>query len=695
MSDIQLMLFPQENTNSGKPSYSERHAELIKQIEDHNYRYYVLAEPIISDAEYDTLMQELQLLEREHPELASPNSPTQRVGGTPSQGFETVRHNVPMLSIDNTYNDGEVRSFDERVRKALNGEEPQYVVELKIDGVSVSVRYEKGILIRAATRGDGTTGDDITANVRTIRACPLRLYPQSQRAEKLLQRILEVRGEVFMTRDELNRINEEREREGQEPFRNPRNTTAGTLKLLDPKEVAKRHLSVYFYDIAEGVEEVSTHREVLAILQQLRLPVNPHFTFCSFIEEAIKTCHEWQEKRHSLEYEIDGMVIKVDSLRHRRQLGATSKAPRWAIAYKFPAEIARTRITNIVVQLGKSGALTPVAVLDPVMLAGTVVKRASLHNFDEVARKDFRIGDLVEVQKAGEIIPQVLRVIVEARPEGTHPFPLPETCPDCGSQVHKDAEGVFYRCLNIACPAQVKERLAHYASRTSMDIKGAGPALIEQLVEKGLAKTPADLYRLNEETLVTLERMGKKSATNLLTAIEASKSRTLDRLILGLGIRHVGNRTARLLAERFKTLDALMAASKEDLMQIEDIGEIVATSILDYFSVDENRTLIEALRSVGVSFGTERKSPTTLQSVFTGKTVVVTGTLKYGSREQVHEKIRALGGQVSSSISKKTDFLVVGENAGSKLTKAVSLGIPILDEDTFVKLVEAAHQEVS
>lgn len=680
-----------KNIGADESGARARHEALCREIESHNYKYYVQAEPAISDMEFDALLSELQQLEADFPELVAPDSPTQRVGGAPSQGFKTVQHSVPMLSIDNTYNEAELRAFDARVHRGLGGQAPAYVVELKIDGVSVSLRYENGILVRAATRGDGVNGDDISANARTIRECPLRLQrAQPGKPQDDLFKApdaVEVRGEVYMTTPELARINEEREFAGLEPFRNPRNTTAGTLKLLDPKQVARRRLRAFFYDVVEGAGALSTHQAILEYLAQIGLPVNPNRAFCRNIDEVWAFCNTWQDKRHELDYEIDGIVIKVDNLEQRRRLGATAKAPRWVIAYKYPAETARTRLLEILVQVGKSGALTPVAVLEPTHLAGTTVKRATLHNFEELTRKDLRIGDLVEVQKAGEIIPQVLRPILDYRPRDARVFTPPNLCPACESQVHKDPEGVFYRCLNVACPAQVKEKLGHFSSRAAMDIDGLGPALIEQLVERKLAGNPADLYRLTLEDLTGLDRMGVKSAKNLLKAIDESRSRPLSRILLGLGIRHVGARTAQALANRFESLDALMNAGQNELMQLADVGEIVAASIKDYFELKENRRLIEALRDAGLLFETARKTAGPDESLLVGKTFVVTGTLKSGSREDIHALIESLGGKISGSVSAKTDFLVAGESAGSKLDKAQSLGVTVLDEKAFLKMI--------
>lgn len=668
----------------------KRCVELRALIEHHNRLYYGEARTEISDLEFDAMMRELLELEALYPELSAPDSPTQRVGGAPSGDFETVDHRVPMLSIDNTYNEGELREFDARVRRGLGGESPVYVVELKIDGVSISLRYENGALARAVTRGDGTRGDDITRNVRTIAAIPQKLKGSPPSA-------FEVRGEIYMRNAELERLNALRLEAGEEPYRNPRNTTAGTLKLKDPKQVAARRLDAFLYDIVpeEGLEIVS-HIETLRHLTEWGFPVNPHHLRCETIDEVLAFCEEWRTKRHSLDYETDGMVVKVDSAEQRLRLGKTTKAPRWVIAYKFPAEVARTRLLGITVQVGKSGALTPVAELDPVPLAGTIVKRATLHNFEELARKDLRVGDLVEVQKAGEIIPQVLGTVLEERPPEAAPFPLPESCPVCHTEVHKDPDGVYYRCLNLGCPAQVRERLEHFAQRKAMDIDGLGPALITQLVEKGLVKTPADLYDLDVETLSGLERMAEKSADNLVRAIAASKARPLSRLLFGLGIRHVGARMAEVLAQHFGSLEALEKADWTEIVEasskkakeeykkkvIAEVGPEIAASVRDFLDTPENIALLERLRAAGLNLE-EEKAVSGAAQPFEGKTFVVTGMLEKYSRDEIHERIKTLGGRAASSVSKNTDYLVAGGNAGSKLDKARQLGISILSETEF------------
>ncbi len=650
---------------------------LRDQIDHHNRLYYLEATPEISDHEFDALLKELEALESQYPALATPDSPTQRVGGAPLEGFETVAHEVPMLSIDNTYNEMELRAFDERVRKGLGGDQPKYVAELKIDGVAISLRYEAGVLVRAATRGDGERGDDVTSNIKTIRAVPLRLKGKPPA-------LLEVRGEVYMRRQELERLNALREAAGEPPLANPRNTTAGTLKLLDPKSVAQRKLDIVFYDVASRDGDLfNSHWETLARLREFALPTSKHSKQCSDIDDVLRVVDEWQDKRHSLDFEIDGLVIKVDSAAHRRKLGATSKSPRWVIAYKYPAQVARTKLLNITVQVGKTGTLTPVAEMEPVPLAGTVVKRATLHNFEELARKDVRVGDTVEIQKAGEIIPQVLRYIPEERPKGAKAFAPPSKCPECGGEVHKDAEGVYLRCLNLSCPAQVKERLRHFASRLAMDIEGMGPAVIEQLVDKKLVKGPADLYALTQDQLEQLDRMGKKSAANLVDAIASSKSRPLSRLLNGLGIRHVGEHTGEVLAQHYGSMERLMDAPASELTDIHEIGDVVAASVHDFFQTHENRALIAKLRAFGLKMSEDTRGGNDGPRPFEGKTFVVTGTLQKYSRDAIHERIKALGGKASSSISAATDFLVAGEKAGSKLNKAQQLGVMVLTEDEF------------
>lgn len=670
------------NTDIPKAS-SKRAEELREAIDHHNRRYYDDAAPTVSDLEFDALLRELQELEERHPGLVTPDSPTQRVGGAPTEGFERATHSHPMLSIDNTYNAEELRKFDERVRKGLREDDaPAYVVELKLDGVAMSLHYAKGELDRAVTRGDGVQGDVVTANVRAaVTTLPKQLKGNAPSS-------LAIRGEVFMRHGELQRINEEREKNGDPPLANPRNTTAGTLKLLKPGLIAERRLDIVLYDMV-GAEEgqLESHTGVLKALSGFGLPVNPHYRRCETIDEVIEVCEEWSEKRNELDYEIDGMVVKVDSITQRERLGKTSKSVRWAIAYKFPAQVAQTTIKNIAIQVGKSGALTPVAEMEPVALAGTTVKRASLYNFDDLARKDIRVGDTVEIQKAGEIIPQVLRFIPEARQEGAEVFLAPTECPVCKNEVHRDPGGVFLRCLNLACPAQVKERLAHFASRKAMDIEGLGPAVIEQLVDREIVRGPSDLYgALTAENLADLERMGDKSAANLLAGIETSKERPLHRLLNGLGIRHVGSHNAEVLAGHYGNVEDLMAAPVEELKEIHDIGEIVAESVRDFFDTPRNRVLIQELKHHGLTLRAQESAG---EGAFNGKTFVVTGKLHNYNRDGIHAEIKRLGGRPTSSVSAKTDYLVAGEDAGSKRTKAEKLGVTILTEAEFDALAKA------
>lgn len=656
------------------------HARLCDEIARHDRLYYVEAAPVVSDAEYDRLYKALEALEAAHPELVTADSPTQRVGGAPAEGFATVEHAVPMLSIDNTYNDGELRAFHERVKKGLGGEEPAYVVELKIDGVSISLRYESGVFVRGATRGDGREGDDVTANVRTIRAVPIRL-------DGAVPAVIEVRGEIYMRGDTLERLNALREAEGEAPLANPRNTTAGTLKLLDPKEVVKRKLELFVYGVASTDElPFATHWETLDALKAWGFPVNAHRERCTSIDAVLAFAETWREKRFTLPYETDGLVIKVDDYAHRERLGFTAKAPRWAIAYKYPAEVARTTLKAITVQVGKSGALTPVAEVEPVKLAGTTVKRASLYNFEDLERKDLRIGDTIEIQKAGEIIPQVLRHVPDLRPAAAEPFPIPSHCPVCGSEAVRDPEGVFLRCVNLSCPAQLKGRLRHFAGRSAMDIEGMGEAVIEQLVDKELVKDPADIYDIAAETFESLDRMGKKSSDNLVAAIEASKEKPLSRLLNGLGIRHVGGRTAEVLAQHFETADALMAADVDALTAVHEVGDVVAQSVYDFLQAPENVALMTRLRDHGLRMDEPQRPAGPGAQRFAGKTFVVTGALSKYTRDEIHDRIKALGGKAASSVSKKTTYLVAGDDAGSKLTKAQELGVTVLSEDEFERL---------
>jgi DNA ligase (NAD+) len=660
----------------------KRIEKLRAEIRRHDYLYYVLNQPQISDLQYDKLFSELKSLEEAHPELITPDSPTQRVSERPLEGFATVRHAVPMLSIDNTYNAEELRAFDERVKKGLGSVEYDYVVEPKIDGVAISLRYENGSLVTAATRGDGEVGDNVTSNVRTIKSIPLTLLTHSK-----VPSILEVRGEVYMPIRYFRELNRLREEAGELLFANPRNAAAGSLKLLDAKITNTRYLSFFAYAIGEVSQGLAdNHYQTLQKFKKLGLPVNPHIKRAKDIDEALEICLSWSEKRLELDYKIDGMVIKVNRLDQRDILGATGRAPRWCISYKFPAERAETVIESIDVQVGKSGILTPVANLTPVLLAGTTVKRASLHNFDELRRLDARCGDTVLIEKAGEIIPQVIEVKKELRPAGTTTFKIPKKCPNCGSAVAKDEEGVYIRCVNPNCMGQLKERLRYFAGRDQMDIEHLGPSLIEQLVESGLVKNFSDLYKLQKSDLLALERMAEKSTANVIEAIEKSKTRPLWRFIAALGIRHIGGQSAQILAEHFGSLEALMNADKEALETIDQIGPTMAESVYEYFRIPRNRAVIDKLLAAGVM--PEKPKRVRSTGKLAGKTVVVTGTLENFSRQQAEQAIRQAGGKPSSSVSKKTDFVLAGKDPGSKLDKAQQLGIKVINEKQFLEMLK-------
>jgi DNA ligase (NAD+) len=659
--------------------------ELRQLVDYHNRKYYLDAEPEISDREFDALLRELEDLEKAHPELITPDSPTQRVGGAPLSGFTQVRHAVPMLSIENTYSPADLREFDARVRKLLKGASLRYLVEHKIDGVSVTLHYEKGVLTLAATRGDGEVGDDITANIRTIHDIPLRLAgtPPAR---------LEVRGEVYMTNSELSRLNALQQARGERLFANPRNATAGTLKLLDPKQCGQRRLRFFAHgEGAFGHEGLNSHHAFLQRVAKLGLAVVPHSAPLATIDDVLAYCDEHFERRHELDFETDGMVVKVDDYRQREQLGATSRAPRWVIAYKVELWQATTRLNNIVVQVGRTGLLTPVGELEPVTIAGTVVSRVSLHNAEELIRKDIRLGDHVVVEKAGKIIPHVVRVELEKRTGQERRFHFPTRCPTCKGKIAKDEGGIYQRCINPACPDQIKERLRFFANRAAMDIEGLGPAVIDQLVDRGLVHSLADLYRLKLQDLLGLERMGQKSAQNLLDGIQASKGRGLARLLTGLGIRHVGERNAFVLAQTFGSMERLLAASLEDFAAVPGFGQVVAASVHAFFHSAAGRKLIADLKAAGLKMTEDaaaERPDAGGDSALAGKTIVVTGTLQHYERAQIEELIRRHGGKATGSVTKKTDFVVAGEKAGSKLDKAKELGIRVLSEAEFQQLLE-------
>ncbi len=661
----------------------KRIARLRDDIRRHDHAYYVLAKPIITDRQYDTLLAELRELEERYPELIAADSPTQRVGESPIEGFQHVTHAVPMLSVDNTYDETQLREFDERARKGLGGEKVRYVVDPKVDGVAVSLLYEGGELTLAATRGDGATGDDVTLNVRTIKSVPLRLMGGD------VPIVLEVRGEIVWPTEDFNRCNAEREAAGEPIFANPRNATSGTLKQLDPRNVARRGLQF----VAHGFGRVepmaaTTHSGLFKDLARWGVPVSPFQTAHASLDEIIKRLDEWDERRRELPYVTDGLVIKVDAFDQRDALGATSRYPRWCIAYKFAAEQAQSVLLSVDFQVGKLGTITPRAVMEPMQLSGTRVRHATLHNFDQVDRLDVRLGDTVIVEKAGEIIPQVVSVVKEKRPKGAKPIKRPARCPVCKGDIEQDEGGVYIRCINPSCPAQLKERLIHFAARNQMDIEGAGEVLIEMLVDAGMLHECADLYDLHERRsdLVALERLGEKSVDNLLDGIEQSKRQPLSRLLAALNIRHIGGSTAELLADAFGSMEKLRTRSVEQLMEVEGVGPEMARSVVRFFNSPAGIAGVDRLAAAGVTM-TQPKRSVASDSPLAGKTVVVTGTLERMGRKEAQDAIRRLGGKPVGSVSKKTDLVVAGESPGSKFDKAKQLGIETIDETQFLRLI--------
>ncbi|MDG2380935.1 MAG: NAD-dependent DNA ligase LigA [Pirellulaceae bacterium] len=661
-------------------SFLEEIKQLRDEIRQHDHQYYVKAGPTISDLEYDRLLERLKQLESEHPELVTADSPTQRVGDQPVGYLTQVDHRVPMLSIDNTYSVEELRKYGERIVKLLDGEQPEWVVELKIDGVAASIGYEQGQLSFALTRGNGRTGDDITHNLRTVGDVPLRLIG------KTVPAMLEVRGEVFMMNSDLVRLNERQQAKGATPYANTRNVTAGSIRLLDPRVCAERTLHVFCHGVGyvEGLK-AKTHMEFLDEIRAYGLPATPHVKCFQSMDAAIEYCEQVIQELHDLDFEVDGLVLKVNRFDQRERLGSTSKSPRWLVAYKFEKYEGVTRLEDIRVQVGKTGAITPVAELSPIELAGTTVSRASLHNAEEIERKDVRVGDVVVVEKAGKIIPHIVRVEKHERTESLPPFKYPIVCPECQTELVKDKGGVYIRCPNLYCAAQVKERVRYFASRNAMDIEGLGDKLVDQLVGGELIADYADLYRLTLDQLCELERIGEKSAKSLLTAIESSKNRGLSRLLNALSIRHVGARVATLLAEHFGAMNSLQAATVEELSEINEIGEIIAQSVFEFVHQEFGRRSIEQLIEVGVEMHVSESSAA--GDSLAGKTLVVTGKLTQYSRDQIHEMIEAHGGRPSSSVSKKTDYLVAGDDAGSKLEKAQQLGVQVLTEAEFQSLL--------
>ncbi|RDI36702.1 NAD-dependent DNA ligase LigA [Falsibacillus pallidus] len=657
----------------------KRVKELHNLLNQYNYEYHVLDKPSVPDAEYDRLLKELLETEEAFPDLKTPDSPSQRVGGAVLDFFQKVEHRSPMLSLGNAFNEEDLRDFDRKVRQAA-GEDFSYVCELKIDGLAVSLRYEDGLFVQGATRGDGTIGEDITVNLKTIKSIPLRLNEPVS---------IEVRGEAFMPKKSFEKLNEAKRENGEEPFANPRNAAAGSLRQLDPRIAASRNLDIFLYGIADpGETGVESHSEGLDLLEKLGFKTNKERRKCPTIEEVLEFVDGWVEKRPSLPYEIDGIVIKVDSLDQQQELGTTAKSPRWAIAYKFPAEEVVTKLIDIELNVGRTGVITPTAILEPVKVAGTTVQRASLHNEDLIREKDIKIGDSVVVKKAGDIIPEVVNVLAEQRTGDEVEFAMPTHCPECESELLRLEGEVALRCINPKCPAQIREGFIHFVSRNAMNIDGLGEKVVSQLFHENLIHDVADLYKLTKEDLLGMERMGEKSASNLLKAIEDSKANSLEKLLFGLGIRHVGAKAAKTLAQAFDTMDKLAASTIEELTSINEIGQKMADAVAAYFDNDEVQDLLNELKEAGVNMEYKGPKPVAAaesDSILAGKTVVLTGKLEKLTRNEAKEKIELLGGKVTGSVSKKTDLLIAGEDAGSKLAKAEELGIEVWDEEKMLQ----------
>lgn len=657
----------------------QRVAELNRLLHKYGHAYYVLDNPVVEDSIYDQLLHELIAIEEANPSLIYPDSPTQRVGGMAVDGFHKVEHDYPMLSLSNGFNEGDLRDFDRKIRQAI-GDDFSYVCELKIDGLAISMKYIDGIFVQGATRGDGSIGEDITANLKTIRAIPLRLDEPIT---------IEVRGEAYMPKKSFETLNISREQNGEDLFANPRNAAAGSLRQLDPKVAASRQLSTFIYAIGGDGEAygIDSHEEMLQYLEGLGFPANKERAYCATIEEVLKYIEKWTVERPNLAYEIDGIVIKVNRFAHQDELGFTAKSPRWAIAYKFPAEEVVTKLLDIELTVGRTGVVTPTAILTPVLVAGTTVSRASLHNEDLIREKDIRIGDTVMVRKAGDIIPQVVGVLLEERDEASETFSMPTNCPVCDSELVRVEGEVALRCVNPTCFAQLAESITYYVSRNAMNIDGLGEKVVEQLLREGYIYDVSDLYKLQAENLQSLDRMGEKSATNLVEAIEASKQNSMERLLIGLGIRHVGEKGARILAEEFGSMTALMEATPEQLTAIHEIGDKMAESLTVYFANDEAKALIARLEAAGVNmlFKGKKVEITVGDNLFAGKTIVLTGKLEQLTRNEAKAKIEELGGIVTGSVSKKTDLVIAGEDAGSKLTKAQDLGIEVWNENRLVE----------
>ena len=664
------------------PAKAQQRAAILRdEIRDHDHRYYVLAEPVITDEAYDALMRELQELEAAYPSLVTPDSPTQRVGGTPTKEFATVVHDPPMLSLANSYSEEEIRDFDRRVRELLGSAPPVYTAELKIDGVAITLRYRDGLFVQGATRGDGVQGDDITNNLRTVRSLPLRLRKLGKGFHDVV-----VRGEAYMPRDGFNALNRQREAAEEKVFINPRNAAAGTLKLQDPVIVAGRPINCFMYALYAPGARLRAHSENLEHLRTFGFPVNPHTRRCTSVDEVVAFWRHWEEHRDGLPYDIDGVVIKVDALAQQDELGTIAKSPRWAIAFKFRARKEQTVLLGITLQVGRTGAVTPVAELAPVFVGGSTVSRATLHNVDYIAELDLRVGDTVVVEKGGDVIPKVSEVVPAKRPKNARPFAMPGTCPECGSPIYRSDEEANFYCENGDCPAQVRGRIEHFAARGAMDIEGLGEAAVDQLVAQGIVKNIADVYTLakHRAALVALERWGEKSTANLLEAIEQSKKQPFHRVLFALGIRHVGAGVARTLADAFSSIDDLQSATEEALRETPAIGPKIAASIVHFFSDPHNRAALKALKRAGLQFA---GAATPAGGTLAGKTFVITGTLPTYSRDEARKLIEQNGGKVASGVSKNVTFVLVGEDAGSKLTRARELGITLLSEAELVHMI--------
>lgn len=658
--------------------------ELRKSLRKHEYKYYVLDNPTISDYEYDQLMEELKKIEEENPELITEDSPTQRVGGEPRDEFKKVEHSSRILSLDNAFNAQELREFDKRVQRNLDTKQYEYIVEHKIDGLSAILHYEDSIFTLGATRGNGRVGEDVTHNLKTINTIPLKLREVGVN--------LQLRGEIFIKKDDFKKMNKKREEEGKNPFANPRNAAAGSVRQLDPQVAAERSLSFIAYDLVEFTDQnkkISKHEQALNFLKDLGFNIN-WYKKCNDITEVIKVCEKWVEKREEIDFEIDGMVLKINQLTLREKLGSTSKNPRWAIAYKFPAQQKTTQVKDIIVTVGRTGALTPSAVLKPVLIDGSTVSRATLHNEDEVKRKDVRINDTVLIQKAGDVIPEIVKVIKEERTGNEEKFEMPEHCPVCGEPVYREEGEAVTRCTNISCPAQRRESILHFVSRDAMDIEGVGPSLVDQLLDNNLIEDYADLYYLEKQDLINLERMAEKSSNNVLRAIAASKDRELNRLIYALGIRHVGSSASRILADEFGSIEDLKGLSEEDLIEIDEIGPAIAESIINFFKSEHNLEALKKLKKADVRME-KRTQKENYSQHLKDKSFVFTGALDQYSRKEASRLIRQYGGDVKSSVSSKTTYLIVGENPGSKYEKAQDLNIKIIDEDAFEDLLKGGH----